>query len=196
MVKKGAATTEDRACARAKGSRRFLLFAGVVLAACTGGGPKAADAPVGASTVAGPALDGRPVQFAYDSLDERPVTSDAMRGRPSVIAFVTTWDLSSQAEIDFLVPMAKNDAGHVSYAMVALQEREDRELVELYAQKLGVAFPVALADKATIAGGGPFGDVHAVPTVVVLDREGRIAWEHVGLAKGNEIRTALRSLGP
>ena len=49
------------------------------------------------------------------------------------------------------------------------KQPQDRELVEVYAQKLGVDFPTALADAATIAGGGAFGDVHNVPTVAVLD---------------------------
>jgi hypothetical protein len=35
---------------------------------------------------------------------------------------------------------------------------------------------------------GPFGELSAVPTLVVLDREGRIVWKHTGLAKSDELR--------
>lgn len=132
-----------------------------------------------------------PIEFEFDSLDNRPVNSASTRGAPTVIAFTTTWDLMSQAQVDFLVKMAKNDGDSVHYTLVALQEPKDRELVEVYAQKLGVEFPVALADTATIAGGGPFGDVHNVPTVVVLDKEGRLVWLHPGVAKSAEIRAAM-----
>jgi len=133
------------------------------------------------------------VRFQYDSLDERPVSAAAVKGRVAVIAFITTWDIASQAQVDYLVAMAKRDGDRVAYALVALQERRDRELIEVYRNKLGVTFPVALADPETIAGGGPFGDVHSVPTLVLLDAEGRILWRNVGLAKSDEIRREMHA---
>ncbi len=117
-----------------------------------------------------------------------------MVGKPTVLSFVTTWDLSSQAQVDYLVPMAKKTSG-ANFALVALQEPKDRELVEAYKAALHVDFPVALAgDPAIIAGGGPFGDVHEIPTTVILDRTGRMVWRHVGLAKPEEIRAGLSGL--
>jgi hypothetical protein len=132
--------------------------------------------------------------FAFESLDARPVSSAAFAGAPVVLAFITTWDLLSQAEVRFLVEMNKRDAGKVGYAAVCLQEAKDRELIEVYRSTLGVTFPVAIADRGTIAGAGPFGDVQTVPTVVVLDGSGRVRFQKVGLAKPEEIRAALRGL--
>ena len=117
-----------------------------------------------------------------------------MSGKPTVIAFVTTWDLSSQAQIDYLVPMAKRDGGQVNYVMVALQERQDRELVEVYAEHLGVTFPAAMADQDLMSGGGSFGELKAVPTTVILDRSARMVWRHVGIARPDEIRRGLAGL--
>jgi len=190
-------TTERRATSarafvaeRAAAGVAALGIAVTGIAGAAGCAPAKRPEPVGVS--AAPREQG--IAFTYDSLDDRPVTSDAMRGKPVVIAFVTTWDLTSQAQVDFLVPMSKNDGDQVRYVLVALQERQDRELVEVYRTKLGVTFPVALGDRETIAGGGPFGDVHNVPTVVVLDREGRRVWQKSGLAKNDEIRAALRGI--
>jgi thiol-disulfide isomerase/thioredoxin len=137
---------------------------------------------------------GRPVEFSFDSLDQRPVNSAVVVGKPTVMLFMTTWDLSSQAQIDFLVPMSKKDGAQVNYVMVALQEAKDRELVEVFAQGLGVTFLGALADNEIIEGGGPFGPVRAVPTMVILDRSARMVWRHVGLAKPEEIREGLSGL--
>jgi hypothetical protein len=72
-----------------------------------------------------------------------------------------------------------------------MHARKDRELVELYRSTLGVSFPVALADESSINGAGPF-PVEHVPTVVVLDREGRLVWREMGLAKPADIRAHLR----
>jgi hypothetical protein len=176
-----------------------LAFVALALSAC---GSKPAEDPVGVSR-ASPPGGGQAVSFGYDTLDARPLSSESTRGKPTVLAFITTYDLTSQAQVNFLVAMAKNDkvknskgddGWNVNYGLVALQERTERELIEVYRTNLGVTFPVALADPGTISGGGPFGDVHHIPTVVILDREGRIVWRRSGLAKSEEIRAGLRGL--
>ena len=88
-----------------------------------------------------------------------PPSARATRGKPTVITFVTTSSLPSQAQVDFLVAMAKNDGDRVNYAVVAVEPPDSRELVELYRRALGAPFPVAMADSTTLAGGGAFGDV-------------------------------------
>ena len=45
-----------------------------------------------------------------------------------------------------------------------------------------------------MSGAGPFGEIPAVPTVVVLDRFGKLVWKHTGLAKADEIRAHVRNL--
>jgi hypothetical protein len=170
-----------------------LALAGVACAAC---GPKVAPGPpVGTSDKPGDTVvTDRPVAYVFDSLDDRPVSSDAMLGKPTVIAFITTGDLVGQAQVDFLVAMAKTDAGKVNYALVALHPRREMVLVDTYVQTLKVEFPVALADAAATTTSGPFGEIPAVPTVIVLDRAGRIAWKHTGLAKSEELRAHMRGL--
>jgi hypothetical protein len=164
----------------------------LLLCAACGAPHRGADRDVvGASTIAlGPAVD-----FAFDSLDDRPVSAEATHGKPTVVAFVTTGSLPAQAQVGFLVAMAKNDAERVNYVVVALDTRENRELVELYAKSLSIPFPVALADNQTRSGSGPFGDVTTVPVTVVLDRSGRALWRVGGrVAKSDEIRAAMRGL--
>lgn len=159
-------------------------------------GPKATDGPVGVSTKGGaplPSLE-RSTSYAFDSLDERPVSSEAHRGKPTVLVFIATGDLIGQAQVSYLVHMAKNDGDRVNYAVVALHPRKEIVLVDAYCRTLGVEFPVALADHVATDAGGPFGEIPAVPTVVVLDREGRIVWKHTGLAKNDDIRGHMRDL--
>lgn len=131
--------------------------------------------------------------YAFESLDARPVSSQAFAGKVVVLAFVATWDLPSQAQVAFLVEMARRDgpSERVAYAAVFLQEGKDRELIEVYRTTLGIKFPVAVADRGTLSGAGPFGDVQAVPTVVVLDKSGHVRFQKVGLAKPDELRGAM-----
>jgi hypothetical protein len=136
-----------------------------------------------------------PVDFMFDSLDGRPVSAEATRGQPTLLAFVTTASLPAQAQVDFLVAMAKNDGDRVHYAVVAIEDHDSRELVELYRKALSIPFPVAMADRETLAGGGAFGDVRAVPVTVILDPRGRLVLRVEGrVAKSSELRAAMRGL--
>lgn len=171
-----------------------MLALAIVLAAC---GPKDGEGPpVGVSGKTGAPLEplGKETVYTFDSLDDRPVSSDAMRGKPAIIAFVTTGDLNSQAQVSYLVHMARKDGDKVSYAVVALHPRKEVVLVEAYKSTLGVEFPVALGDASSTNAAGPFGEIPAVPTTVVLDRNGRIAWKHTGLAKNDELRGHMQGL--
>jgi hypothetical protein len=136
-----------------------------------------------------------PAEFAFDSLDERPVSAEATRGKPTVLVFITTSSLPAQAEVDFLLAMAKHDGDRVNYAVVALEPPDGRELVELYKKALAIPFPVAIADPRTVAGSGTFGDLRELPVTLMLDRAGRVVWRVAGrVAKSGELRAALRGL--
>ena len=151
-------------------------------------GARVPELPPGASTAA----QHEPLDFAFESLDDRPVGSEAMHGKATVFSFVTTASLPSQAQVDFLIAMARHDGDRVNYAVVALEPRDSRELVELYRKALAIPFPVAMADAATLSGAGPFGDVGAVPVTVILDRLGRLVWRVDGrVVKSQELRAAM-----
>ena len=111
-----------------------------------------------------------------------------------VIAFLTTYDLASQAEARFLNGIAKRHGPTVHAAAVMLEPPDNRPLVVAFRDALKLEYPVAMADALLIAGEGPFGDVHAVPSTVVLDSEGRLVWSRVGLSKEDEIENVLRGL--
>jgi hypothetical protein len=171
---------------RATSSARRASLLAALCASC-GASPAPGDAaPAGASSLAtDPALD-----FAFDSLDDRAVSSVATRGKPTVIAFVTTDSLPGQAQVDFLVPMAKHDADRVNYCLVVLGD--ERELAELYAKSLSLSFPVALLEPAKAGPAVAFGDIGAIPVTVLLDRSGHLAWRAQGrVARPDEIRKAM-----
>jgi predicted transcriptional regulator len=162
------------------------------LMACT---KHAALGPVGSSSISAPVhANGDVLTFSFDSLDDRPVNSSTLRGKPAVLAFVASDDLVSQAQVGFLASMAKNDGDRVAYVLVAVEAPDRRELVQgfrsFFESKFGVSFRTGMADTDLLAGRGPFGDVRRL-TVIVLDAGGRVVWQKTGLAKPPEIRAVL-----
>jgi hypothetical protein len=135
------------------------------------------------------------LHFAYPLADGSGVLdSDSLRGRTTLIAFLTTYDLASQAEARFVSHILRTHTPRINVAAIVLERPENRPLVVAFRDGLGLQYPVAMGDAALISGEGPFGDVHAVPSTVVLDVEGRVVWKHIGLAKEDELEQALRGL--
>jgi hypothetical protein len=184
--RRGTRTTEAAALAS--------LVAQVGLAACVQRPPLGT---VGTSTRAPIHANDGPVAFSFDSLDDRPLSSMALRGKPAVLAFVASDDLASQAQAGFLASMAKNDGDRVTYALVAVEAPDRRELVEgfqsFFESKFGVSLRTGMVDDDFLLGLGPFGDVRRL-TVLVLDSGGRVVWQKTGIAKPPEIRAAMPRL--
>ena len=140
------------------------------------------------------AATGAPVRFAFETLQGKPLTSESLRGRVTVVGFLTTYDVPSQAEARFLSSIARRHTPRVNVVGLILEAAENRPLAEAFTAALTLPYPVALADEATIAGEGAFAGLHHVPSVVILDREGREAYRHVGLIEEAALDEAIRAV--
>lgn len=181
-----------------KERRALVVAASLFAAAC--GASKPAEGPaeaVGISHHDGSApsapLSDKAVSFSFDSLDERPISSEAMAGKTTVLTFVTTGSVDAQAQLNFLVAMSGHDGDKVNYVAVALHPRREIPLVDALAHTVKVTFPVGIVDAEKMSSpSAPFGEIVAVPTTVVLDKKGRLVWKRTGLAKADEIRAHMR----
>jgi hypothetical protein len=137
---------------------------------------------------------GSPLSFQYQLADGKGLlTSQLLRGRSTVIVFVATYDLASQAQARFLSGLMRNHP-QINAAAIVLEPPNNRPLIVAFRDALKLEYPMAIGDAALIAGEGPFGDVRGVPSTVVLDSEGRLVWRHFGLAKEEDIENVLRGI--
>jgi hypothetical protein len=164
--------------------RAVIVAAAAAIAGCGGRAQPQATQPAAAAR--GPVL-----RFAFESVDGRPISTEAFRNRISVIGFFTTYDVPSQAEARFLALLAKRHAPRLNVAALMLEAPENTPLVQAYVATMGLPYPVALADAATIAGEGPFAGLHHVPSVVILDRQGHEAYRHVGFIDEASLEAAV-----
>jgi hypothetical protein len=134
---------------------------------------------------------GPPVEFVYETTDGGHLAAADLRGRLTVIAFIATYDLDSQGLVKILGFVQRSHTPRVNVAAIALEQPDNKPLVIAFAESLDLRFPVALADERTIAGRGPFDKLHSVPSVVILDREGREAYRHIGGLGEKAIHAAL-----
>lgn len=166
----------------------FLVVAawGMLAGAC--GGPQ--NSPM---TEAAVPDRGEAVTFAWGTTDGSVVSSQSLRGRVTVLLFVTTFDLASQAQAKHLEDVYRTHKPRINAVAVVMEPPKYAPLAHSFAEVLGLSYPVALVDEATRAGQGPFGAIRSVPSWVVLDRSSRLSFAHAGVLGVDQLTERIRA---
>jgi hypothetical protein len=134
---------------------------------------------------------GEPVQFTFGTLDGQEVSSDTTRGRTTALLFVTTYDLPSQAEAQLLRDVLATHKPRANGAIVMMEPPRAAELALVWARSINVRLPIAMASPTLMSGESELGRINGVPTLVVLDRRGRVLERREGALTREEIAEAL-----
>ena len=145
-----------------------------------------------ASDVAETSSSKPPLTYSFVSLDERPVNSETLKGRVTVVSFVATFGDASLVQLRFLQKIASESKPPVNVVAVFLDPPENKPLVRMTRDSLRLSFLTGVADPGTVAGKGVFGDVGLAPTTVVLDGGGAEAWRRSGVVEPSELWKAIR----
>lgn len=155
--------------------------------------PLACSKPKEPSAPATPPLPrGDLVDFDFPSLDDRPTSSAGTRNRVTVVLFVTTYGDPSILAARFLTKVFREHTPRFNAIAVFLERVENRPLARIFCDQLALPYPAAMGSEADITGKGPFKGVDTVPSMVVLDRQGREVFRKVGVVKGDELVRVLR----
>ena len=139
----------------------------------------------------GVASSGASVQYRFPLPDGSSVGTEEQSGRWTVILFLTTYDAVWQAIALRLDEYQHTRTPRINVLAVALEPPQNAPLVSVYRETLGISYHIALADQDTLEGHGPFGDVRAVPALVLLDRQSRVVRRGIGVSTVGEIQAAL-----
>jgi hypothetical protein len=154
-----------------------------------GCGGRASPPPLSTSSPTPPS--GPPVDFAFETLEGKSIDSAATRGRAMAVLFVATYDLASQVMAQRLEAVLRVPSPRANGLLVVLEAPQYAQLAAAFRDSLGLTLPVAMADADTIAGRSFFGPVPRIPTLIVLDREGRELWRRPGVATHGDIEKSL-----
>lgn len=113
-----------------------------------------------------------PLSFTFVGQRGEEVSSSALRGRITIVALVTTYDLASQLVLRRVNQALGSYSPRINAFALVLEAPSYAVLVESFSESLDLHFPVVMADQASLDGGGPFGPIDYVPTLVFLNREG------------------------
>lgn len=148
-----------------------LLFAALLALACQrvpDDGP-----PLDPSEGTEPSKPGVVHRFVFGTTQGEELSADSVRGRTTVLLFVTTFDLASQVAAKRLNQVLHTHTPRINAAAVVLEAAKYAMLADVFRTSLELSYPVAIADLGTLQQNSTFGEVSSVPALLILDREGR-----------------------
>lgn len=158
-----------------------VVFGVALTAAATCGSGHPPSTPTKRAAPAGGAIAARaPVELTLRRADGRFLDVGDLRGEKVVLFIFTTYDSVSLAGLG---PLAELRRSRGTEVIAIAAEPSARLLVGSFAEVLKPPFPITYDPLGHVPEGrSALGPLVAVPTVVVLDRAGRIAARHVGYA--------------
>ncbi len=156
------------------------LLAVLVLACGAGGGP-----------VAG-LQEGDPAPvFQLDSLDGRRLGPQDFAGQVVLVEFWATWCAPCHVQADILKPLYP-EYRRLGVEFLAVDLGEDEGTVRRFVEDRPFPYPVLIDpdDDLTYELG-----VHALPTLMIIDRAGRVAYFSPGVSEEDELREVLARAG-
>ena len=134
----------------------------------------------------GPAVEGEAPAFAVRDSTGRMFDLEAQRGGAVIVSFWASWCAVCKEEAPELSAFAAANP-HIPVIGLAVDSGEPRAVMAA-AEKMGISFPVAVADPATVRAYG----VEALPTTVIIDASGQVIDAHVGLVSARELVASVR----
>lgn len=132
--------------------------------------------------------------WVFAGTDGSAVSAADMRGRATIVLFLTTYDTASQIAAERFDHCIHSLSRRANAIAVAMEPPDHAVLVSTFHDSLKLSYPILMPDPSTLAGQGPFGAIGVVPTWVVLDAYGREVWRGVGVRALPELGDAVSRL--
>lgn len=128
--------------------------------------------------------------FELTSLDDQVVTSTDFEGQPVLLNFWATWCAPCRVEMPRIEALYKKYAA-AGFRLYGIND-EARETADDYIDRNGYTFPTLSDPSGQVA---KMLGVDAIPTMILLDAEGRVQEWLVGSNQVRALETALERMG-
>jgi thiol-disulfide isomerase/thioredoxin len=129
-------------------------------------------------------------EFNLKEFSGKGVTLESSRGKVILLNFWATWCGPCRAEIPELVALQNRYKDRLRIIGLVVDDDDENEIRKVIASE-GINYPVALADSETRFA---YGGIAALPTVFVINVDGRVVQKHVGLFDPALYETEVRAL--
>jgi len=145
-----------------------------------------------AAVIAAGEIGSRLPEFSVKDLQGREVSSADLRGKVVLIDFWATWCQPCKKEMPGYQNLADR-YGHSGFAVMGFKfdTMMDMEDPVLFAKKIGVKYPLAVASEELKQ---KFGGIEGLPTTMLYDRQGVLRKKVIGFEYTDAIESALKPL--
>jgi cytochrome c biogenesis protein CcmG/thiol:disulfide interchange protein DsbE len=169
-------------------SRFIAASAAALLLGCLG----CSLSPVNAATELKPENERHVApDFALKDADGKLVHLSDYKGKVVVLDFWATWCGPCRIEIPWFTDLQRNQKDKGFEVLGVSMDDEGWEVVKPFLTEVGVNYRVVMGNDSTAQA---YGGVDALPTTFLIDREGKIAAVHVGLANKKDIVDGVEQL--
>jgi thiol-disulfide isomerase/thioredoxin len=173
--------------------RTCLLFLSFALIGLVGCNQHSASPPQRKEVaVAAGKIGSRLPEFSAKDLQGREISSTDLRGKVVLVDFWATWCQPCKKEMPGYQKLADH-YGHSGFAVIGFKfdTMMDMEDPVLFAKKMGVRYPLAVASEELKQ---KFGGIEGLPTTMLYDRQGVLRKKVIGFEYTNVIESELRPL--
>lgn len=129
--------------------------------------------------------------FARDTVDGKRVALEDYRGRVVLVDFWATWCGPCHIQADILAPLyAEYRTRGVEFLSVSVGE--DLPTVRDFVAKAPSPYPVLVDPEDRLS---PAYGIVALPTVLIVDKAGKVAFFNFGISDADTLRKALAQAG-
>lgn len=115
--------------------------------------------------------------FKLKDFSDKDLSLAESRGKVILLNFWATWCGPCRAEIPYLIKLQEHYKDQLQIIGLVVDEDEE-DMVRKVVSAEGINYPVAMASTEVRI---QYGGITALPSVFVIDREGRVVQKHVGL---------------
>jgi peroxiredoxin len=139
-----------------------------------------------------PDKDRKPApEFTLKDADGKTVHISDYKGKVVLLDFFATWCGPCKIEIPWFKEMERKNKDRGFAVLGVSMDDEGWEIVKPFLADLGVNYRVVIGNDQTAS---MYGGVEALPTTFLIDKEGRIAAVHVGLASKQDFEDGIEQL--
>jgi peroxiredoxin len=129
--------------------------------------------------------------FTLKDADGKPVRLSDYKGKVVLLDFWATWCGPCKIEIPWFVDLERKNKDRGFAVLGVSMDDEGWEVVKPFVAELKVNYRVVIGNDSTAQ---LYGGIDALPTTFLIDREGKIAAVHIGLANRKDFEDGVENL--